>query len=173
MSESVRYVVTSCGVVAWRVGVRGLLRCCLPQPDLPAALAAVEAATGELDDGPVARSLAAYYRGEAVDLNAVALELPGETEFQAAVRAVVRAIPRGGTMSYGQVAAAAGRPGAARAVGRVMATNPLPPFIPCHRVLAADGRLGGYGGGLALKQRLLDQEGQRCEGSSSGGSARR
>jgi len=61
-------------------------------------------------------------------------------------------------MAYGEVAAAAGRPGAARAVGRVMATNPVPPFVPCHRVVAADGGLGGYGGGLDLKSRLLERE---------------
>lgn len=75
-------------------------------------------------------------------------------------RAVSRAcydIPRGRTRRYGEVAALLGKPGAARAVGQIMATNPYPLLIPCHRVVGADG-LHGFGGGLALKARLLALE---------------
>lgn len=62
-----------------------------------------------------------------------------------------RDVPYGETVSYGELAVMAGRPGAARAVGSTMATNPVPVVVPCHRVLAAGGRIGGYGGGLRMK----------------------
>ncbi len=84
-------------------------------------------------------------------------------DFQTAVlRAQVR-IPRGFVTTYGRLAAAVGRPGAARAVGRALATNPFPPVVPCHRTLRADGSLGGFGGGLALKRTLLEIEGVRFD----------
>jgi methylated-DNA-[protein]-cysteine S-methyltransferase len=75
---------------------------------------------------------------------------------------LVRDVPWGETVSYGELAGMAGRPRAARGVGRVMATNPLPFVIPCHRVLAAGGRIGGYGSGsnaIDLKRALLAREG--------------
>jgi methylated-DNA-[protein]-cysteine S-methyltransferase len=70
-----------------------------------------------------------------------------------------RDVPYGETVSYGELAVMAGRPGAARAVGSAMATNPVPVVVPCHRVLAAGGRIGGYGGGLGVKRALLALEG--------------
>jgi methylated-DNA-[protein]-cysteine S-methyltransferase len=89
------------------------------------------------------------------------IERAGTTPWQRAVYRVVAAIPAGTTMSYSEVAAAAGRPGAARAVGSAMARNPFAPIIPCHRVVGSDGSLGGYGGGLAMKSALLEMEGLR------------
>lgn len=80
------------------------------------------------------------------------------TPFTRQVLRVVGRIPYGATCTYGAVAARAGHPGAARAVGRAMASNPLPLFIPCHRVVAAGGGLGGFGGGLPLKRALLALE---------------
>ena len=81
------------------------------------------------------------------------------TPFVQQVWQATRQIPCGETRSYGWVAERGGRPRAARAVGRAMATNPVPPIVPCHRVIGADGGLCGYGaGGLGVKQRLLDQE---------------
>jgi methylated-DNA-[protein]-cysteine S-methyltransferase len=71
----------------------------------------------------------------------------------------------GEVRTYGELARAAGRPGAARAVGQVMAKNPLPLVIPCHRVVGAGGRLGGYTGGLAWKEFLLAREGWTFAGS--------
>jgi methylated-DNA-[protein]-cysteine S-methyltransferase len=94
-----------------------------------------------------------------------AFDLPidwnGMTDFQVAVRRATMAIPFGDTSTYGDVAVSVGRPGAARAVGRVQATNPLPLVVPCHRVLGADGGLHGYGGsgGLKTKAWLLKLEG--------------
>jgi methylated-DNA-[protein]-cysteine S-methyltransferase len=88
----------------------------------------------------------------------VPLEVEG-TPFTRKIYDVVRRIPRGRVKTYGEVADAAGRPGAARAVGAAMATCPVSLFIPCHRVVAANG-LGGFGGeeGLNLKKRLLALE---------------
>jgi methylated-DNA-[protein]-cysteine S-methyltransferase len=89
------------------------------------------------------------------------------TSFRNQVYAVVRSIPAGTVMTYGQVAAAAGNPKAARAVGAIMRTNPKsflnaindPEVMPCHRVVAADQQLGGFNGGSTAKQRLLIAEG--------------
>ena len=80
--------------------------------------------------------------------------------FQREVLRLVAAIPYGETRTYGWIAAAVGKPGAARAVGRAVATNPMPIVIPCHRVVAADGGLGGFSGpgGLETKARLLALE---------------
>lgn len=85
------------------------------------------------------------------------------TPFEAAVLRATAAIPAGSVRTYGQIAAAIGRPGAARAVGQALARNPLPVRIPCHRVVRSDGQLGGYSGqgGTAGKQALLEAEGAR------------
>jgi methylated-DNA-[protein]-cysteine S-methyltransferase len=79
------------------------------------------------------------------------------TEFQKRIYALVQAIPRGQTMTYDEIAACAGRPGAARAVGRAMATNPFAILVPCHRVVAKKG-LGGYLWGKEMKEELLRLE---------------
>jgi methylated-DNA-[protein]-cysteine S-methyltransferase len=112
------------------------------------------------------KALARYLAGEGDAFDAVALDLEGITEFQRSVYGALRKLPAGETCSYGGLAAMAGRPAAARAVGRAMATNPLPLAIPCHRVLGSTGALHGYGAGgpggghdLGLKRRLLDLEG--------------
>ncbi len=103
--------------------------------------------------------LEAYYAGEACLLPASGLAAAaGTTPLLREIYRVVSLIPAGTTRSYGEVAAAAGRPGAARAVGAAMARNPFPPVIPCHRVVGADGSLHGYGGGLHQKERLLEME---------------
>ena len=101
--------------------------------------------------------LAAWFRGEPVK---VELDLARLTEFERRVLEVVQGIPRSETRTYAEVARLAGRPGAARAVGRVMAKNPVPLLVPCHRVVRSDGRLGDYsGGGPSMKRRLLELEG--------------
>ena len=75
------------------------------------------------------------------------------------VLAATRRVPFGGTTTYGELAASIGEPKAARAVGNALGSNPIPIVIPCHRVLRAGGALGGYAGGLARKERLLELEG--------------
>jgi len=85
------------------------------------------------------------------------LDLRG-TPFQRRVYAELLGIPYGEVRSYAEVARSLGQPGAMRAVGAANGANPVPLVVPCHRVIATGGRLGGYGGGLALKKRLLAME---------------
>ncbi|HKM40067.1 MAG TPA: methylated-DNA--[protein]-cysteine S-methyltransferase [bacterium] len=86
------------------------------------------------------------------------LDLKG-TQFQKAVWEELLKVPYGQTISYGNLAIKSGYLGAARAVGSAMRVNPLPIFVPCHRVLRANGSIGNYGGGMDLKRRLLQLEG--------------
>ena len=86
---------------------------------------------------------------------------PYGSPFQLLVWAEVRKVRFGATSSYGEIAARIGRPGAARAVGRANASNPVCLAVPCHRIVGADGSLTGYGGGLATKAALLDLEAGR------------
>lgn len=105
----------------------------------------------------LAKEIIAYEEGRGPRPE-VELDLSGFTEFQREVIAAVQSIPRGKTLTYGEVALLAGRPGAARAVGQVMARNPFAIVIPCHRVVSRKG-LGGFGWGLDIKKRLLELEG--------------
>jgi len=89
------------------------------------------------------------------------LELDRCPPFQRRVLLAEYGIPRGYVSTYGRIARHLGNPGAARAVGNALATNPFPLVIPCHRALRSDGRLSGFQGGLALKRRLLEMEGVR------------
>ena len=108
---------------------------------------------------PLAAALAAHLGGRAgIELPLKWLDWTGVPPFHRRVYERVHAIPRGQTLTYGGVARAVGSPGAARAVGQAMARNPFPLIVPCHRVVAANN-LGGFGGGLALKRRLLRLEG--------------
>ena len=84
---------------------------------------------------------------------------PHGTAFQLAVWRALADIPYGETLTYGELARRVGRPAAFRAVGQANGANPLPIVYPCHRVVAVGGRLGGYGGGLDAKRRLLALEG--------------
>jgi AraC family transcriptional regulator of adaptative response/methylated-DNA-[protein]-cysteine methyltransferase len=84
--------------------------------------------------------------------------------FQARVWEALRAIPPGATRSYGEIAAAIGAPGAARAVGHACATNPVSVVVPCHRAVRGDGGLGGYRWGLERKRKLLEIERARRGG---------
>lgn len=105
--------------------------------------------------------ICAYYEGEPVDFRTdPVLHLEGSGPFARAVLAACRNIGFGQTMTYSVLAQIVGRPGAARAVGSVMAGNPVPLIVPCHRVLRTDGGLGGFSapGGIAVKQRMLDHE---------------
>lgn len=108
----------------------------------------------------VARQVAAYFAGARRTFE---LRLaPAGTPFQRRVWDELLRIPFGETVSYATLAMRIGRPEAARAVGRANGANPIALIIPCHRVIGADGSLTGYGGGLPLKQALLDFERQAC-----------
>jgi O-6-methylguanine DNA methyltransferase len=87
------------------------------------------------------------------------LDLSAGTDFQRAVWSAMRRIRTGQTLSYGEIARAIGRPKAVRAVGGACGANPIPVLVPCHRVLAANARIGGFSGGLDWKRALLEREG--------------
>jgi methylated-DNA-[protein]-cysteine S-methyltransferase len=112
------------------------------------------------DDHPVLRTaieqLTAYFAGSLREFS-LPLEMAG-TDFQMRVWHKLRDIPYGETRSYRDLAISMGRPTAVRAVGAANGANPLPIVIPCHRVIGANGKLVGYGGGLPLKKRLLQLE---------------
>jgi len=111
-------------------------------------------------DPALVERLQAYAEGARDDFRDVEVEPGSRTDFQRRVMAACRAIPYGETLSYQQLAEAAGSPRAARAVGNAMSTNRVALIIPCHRVVAAGGRPGGYsaGEGVRLKLRLLEME---------------
>lgn len=116
-----------------------------PPPAVAAAIAGVQA----------------LLRGEPADLTGVELDLSASTPFHRRVYDVARTIPPGATLTYGEVAARLGDPALARAVGQALGLNPCPILVPCHRVLAAGGRTGGFSarGGARTKLRLLEIEG--------------
>jgi methylated-DNA-[protein]-cysteine S-methyltransferase len=101
--------------------------------------------------------LRAYFSGEFEALNQIAVDAYG-TPFQRQVWSALRDIPPGVTISYGELAARIGRPGASRAVGLANGSNPVAIVVPCHRVIGADGSLTGYGGGIERKRWLLAHE---------------
>jgi methylated-DNA-[protein]-cysteine S-methyltransferase len=104
----------------------------------------------------------AYFNGSRTDFAALTLD-PQGTPFQLRVWQELRRIPWGQAISYGELARRVGNPKAARAVGQANAVNPIPLIIPCHRVIAADGSLGGYSSGLERKRWLLHHEGVRFQ----------
>jgi methylated-DNA-[protein]-cysteine S-methyltransferase len=109
------------------------------------------------DSSGVHLALAAYFAGEVDALDAIRCD-PQGSDFKQQVWKLLREVPAGTTVSYGELAARAGAPGAARAVGTANATNPICLIIPCHRVIRTGGGLGGYGFGLERKRWLLAHE---------------
>ena len=99
--------------------------------------------------------------GEAVDLSDVPLDFGGAPEFHQRAYAVARTIPPGETMTYGEIAKRLGAPQESREVGQAMGKNPVAIIMPCHRVLGADGKMGGFSanGGVATKRHILEIEG--------------
>lgn len=133
----------------------------------PAALARryANGSSVRFDDSPttepIQAQVAEYFEGERRSFEmAVA---PEGTAFQQAVWSALALIPYGETLGYAELAQRIGRPGAARAVGRANATNPIPIVLPCHRVIGASGDLTGYGGGIDRKRFLLHLEGALSE----------
>lgn len=134
--------------------------------DLEPAAAKPEPNAGEPDEADLAlaedvlETLRSFAAGEEVDLSRIPVSLAHLTPFQRRVVKACQAIKRGKALSYGEVAAAAGSPGAARAVGQVMRSNRTPLLVPCHRVVAAGGKIGGFSApqGLVMKRRLLELE---------------
>jgi methylated-DNA-[protein]-cysteine S-methyltransferase len=121
------------------------------------------------------RALERYAQGQPVDLRPFKIDLGPTTPYRKRVLETARRIPYGKTMSYGELATRSGKPRAARAVGSAMASNPIALLVPCHRVVAAGGAIGGFScrTGVELKQRLLDMEAQGARGKSHGTPAAR
>jgi methylated-DNA-[protein]-cysteine S-methyltransferase len=113
-------------------------------------------------------AIVALLQGEVANLSAVNLDVQTVSPFHQKVYEAARAIPPGTTLSYGELAARMGMPGAARAVGQALGRNPFPIVVPCHRVLAAGGRIGGFtaDGGISTKLRLLSLEHLHVNGTS-------
>ena len=149
--------------IAW--SERGLVEVTLPQPTEAEALGRLPSSGDPAPPAPLsldlitlADRLRRYFDGEAVTFDEP-LDPAIGTPFQKRVWAICRAIDRGETRTYGELALEAGSPRAARAVGQAMARNPWPVIVPCHRVLGSDRSLTGYGGGLEMKRQMLVMEG--------------
>lgn len=114
---------------------------------------------GQRDIAAVCARIGDLLKGKPVDFSTDLLDLRICNEFQRRVLLAEAQIPRGRVSTYGRLARRIGAPRAARAVGRALARNPFPLIIPCHRAIRADGSLGGFQGGAALKRALLELEG--------------
>jgi methylated-DNA-[protein]-cysteine S-methyltransferase len=163
MTQSPYYAIvnTSAGWVGLSGSAKGLRKLTLPQRSPDEARLLLGHQIKRASESPhffreLTERLRAYFDGQRV-------EFPDEvdfsgTEFQRAVWTAARFIPYGETRSYKWLAVQTERPGAARAVGQALGKNPLPVIVPCHRVLASNGTLGGFAGGLEMKRRLLQLE---------------
>ncbi|HJQ46181.1 MAG TPA: methylated-DNA--[protein]-cysteine S-methyltransferase [Amycolatopsis sp.] len=158
-----------CGI-AW--GERGVVSVRLPDRDAErtrARLGAHFPEAQEVEPPPSIRQaigeIRALLGGEALDLAGVELDLTGVPDFHRRVYEIARAIPPGKVLTYGGVAAKLGMPGSAQAVGQALGCNPFPIVVPCHRVLAAGGKMGGFSapGGVDTKRRMLVVEGAQPE----------
>jgi methylated-DNA-[protein]-cysteine S-methyltransferase len=154
-----------CGV-AWRGAAVVAVQ--LPEQDDARTLRRLHrGAPGAVEQEPpegiraVIAAVVALLDGQPVDLAWVAVDLVGVPDFHRRAYDVIRAVAPGRTTTYGEVATMLGDPAAARAVGVAMGANPVPIIVPCHRVVSADGRLGGFSapGGTATKRRILAIEG--------------
>lgn len=109
------------------------------------------------------RLIAELYKGKKRKVIMSMMDMEKLKPFQRQVLKQACRIPRGKVSTYSGLAEKVGKPGAARAVGTVMANNPFPIVIPCHRVIRADGTLGGFGGGLEMKKKMLKSEGVKID----------
>lgn len=153
-----------CGIAWGEAGVRGLH---LPGADRARTLASLRRrhpGAAESVPTPVVQAaidaVVALLNGAPADLSGITLDMDGVPEFHRRVYQLARTIPPGRTLSYGEVAQRLGEPHAARAVGQALGANRYAIIVPCHRVLAAGGRSGGFSapGGVGTKRRLLEIE---------------
>lgn len=154
----------TCATVWSSAGITGLA---LPERSTGALLGRLTAQFGDPERAEpepwvqkVIDDIATLLRGECTDLTAVPLDMSAVPPFHQRVYHAAREVPFGRTVTYGQLATRLDSPGAARAVGQALGRNPFAIIVPCHRVLAASGKLGGFTahGGTTTKQRLLSIE---------------
>jgi len=141
----------------------GLLRTTLPQTTPQQAIEMLDGTAEQAVWAPhsftdIIPLLTEYFNGKQREFHCV-LDFGRATPFQKQVWEITRLIPFGETRSYSWVAKKVGKPAAVRAVGQALGKNPLPIIVPCHRVIASDGKLCGFGGGLEMKRDLLRLEG--------------
>lgn len=155
---------TPMGPVLLVASDRGLVASTLPGGDWPADLDRVaarhpdsELVTSDDRLRPYLDALDAYFDGTPFPAD-LPLDVQG-APFQTAAWEAMRSIPQGQVITYAELAARAGSPRASRASGSACGANPVPLFVPCHRVVASNGVLGGFGGGLEMKKQLLRREG--------------
>lgn len=168
---------TAIGTCALAWGPRGLVGVQLPEENGEAATRARMrrrfANLSEAEPPDSARhaitAIQGLLNGESDDLSAIVLDMSAVSEFHQRIYAIARRIPPGQTRTYGEIAAELGDKGLSRAVGQAMGHNPFAPVVPCHRVLAAGNKPGGFsaGGGALTKLRMLDIEGARPNGMAS------
>jgi methylated-DNA-[protein]-cysteine S-methyltransferase len=165
--EKARFAVfeTAWGYAGFAAGTDGIVKLLLPVATRDIALARFSRATFDaalMKD--VQKALRHYFEGRNVDFQSQPPVDTGCTSrFALAVLRECRNIKYGRRITYGELAGRAGKPKAARAVGTILARNPVPLIVPCHRVVRADGGLGGFSadGGISMKKRLLDLESHR------------
>lgn len=164
MIQELFYTVfeTSSGWIGTLGSSNGLRGTTLPQASEKAAITSLGRDVNEAARSPalfsdLAKRFRAYFSGRKADFPDE-IDCRGFTPFERGVWQVTRRIPYGQTRSYGWVAHQLGKPAAARAVGQALGKNPFPIIVPCHRVLAGDGGLGGFSGGLEIKNFLLELE---------------
>lgn len=154
--------------IAWNEN--GLIRLCLPERSREAVErrlmrhAGVSPSTAQPPwVVELIASIKAYSAGEDVDFSGVPVDLTGIDDFRLAIYAAARKLAFGETTTYGELARAAGHTGLARETGAALGANPVPLVIPCHRILAAGGKIGGFSapGGSATKEKMLAMEGVR------------
>jgi len=143
----------------------GIVGACLPQKDRAELETRWEVLYPDaivVKTLPVAaREVQAHLEGKPSAMDELVIDYRGVPAFHARVYVAARAIPSGQTKTYGELANELGSPGAARAVGAALGKNPFAPIVPCHRILAAGSKMGGFSapGGLVTKRRLLEIEG--------------
>lgn len=160
-------VETAWGRITLEATEKGIRRCCLPEaPTAPVPFRVLRTrislkASRQLQRGVdyICAVLAGRDPGPCPPLDPAVKQ--SATPFRRAVWRVIRCIPRGRTLTYSELSRRAGFPFAARATGGACGVNPLPLFVPCHRVTGASGRLGGFSAGVVWKRLLLDMEKER------------
>ena len=157
-----RIIDTAFGFVGIMASEKGISAISLPCDTEEEAIISLGEKSGNGDASPellpdLVERITSYYYGEKVSFSDE-LDLTSASDFQKKVWQAARLIPYGETRSYLWVATQAGNPKASRAAGRALGRNPLPIIIPCHRVIAGNGGLGGFTGGIEMKMRLLALE---------------
>ena len=163
--------IGTCGLVWSERGIVGLQ---LPETKAAATRARVQRRWSDAQEveppPPIKRAIErilALLGGASDDLGSIALDLEAAPDFHRKVYEVARAIPPGQTLTYGEIAKRLGVPHESREVGQALGRNPVAIIVPCHRVLGADGKMGGFSanGGVATKRRMLEIEGAAAVGA--------